>query len=179
MADIITITGLVATAPRHVITAEGLAITSFRLASSQRRYDRANQKWIDGDTNWYSITAFRQLAVNAAGSVSKGDRIIVTGRLRVREWDTGEKQGVNVDVEADALGHDLTWGTSQFSRTIASTSTTTESSGSASGGDSEGPESRAASAGSSAPAEDAADGSDTPDGALTRATLTPEPALPF
>ena len=126
MADIITITGLVATAPRHVITAEGLAITSFRLASSQRRSDRANQKWIDGDTNWYSITAFRQLAVNAAGSVSKGDRIIVTARLRVRARDSGEKQGVNVDVEADALGHDLTWGTSQFSRTIASSAANAE-----------------------------------------------------
>jgi single-strand DNA-binding protein len=177
MADIITITGLVATAPRHVITAEGLAITSFRLASSQRRYDRANQKWIDGDTNWYSITAFRQLAVNAAGSVSKGDRIIVTGRLRVREWDTGEKQGVNVDVEADALGHDLTWGTSQFSRTIASTSTNTESGGSASGG-AEGPGSHAGSADGSAPAEDAGDGSEDHT-APAHPSLTPEPALPF
>lgn len=177
MADIITITGLVATAPRHVITAEGLAITSFRLASSQRRYDRANQKWIDGDTNWYSITAFRQLAVNAAGSVSKGDRIIVTGRLRVREWDTGEKQGINVDVEADAVGHDLTWGTSQFSRTIASTSTNTESGGSSSGG-AEGPGSHAGSADGSAPAEDAGDGSEDHT-ATAHPSLTPEPALPF
>ena len=177
MADIITITGLVATAPRHVITAEGLAITSFRLASSQRRYDRANQKWIDGDTNWYSITAFRQLAVNAAGSVSKGDRIIVTGRLRVREWDTGEKQGVNVDVEADALGHDLTWGTSQFSRTIASTATNAESGGAAPGG-AEGADSHVGSADGSAPTEEAGDGSEDHT-APAHPSLTPEPALPF
>lgn len=178
MADIITITGLVATAPRHVITAEGLAITSFRLASSQRRYDRANQKWIDGDTNWYSITAFRQLAVNAAGSVSKGDRIIVTGRLRVREWDTGEKQGVNVDVEADALGPDLTWGTSQFSRTIASSPATAESGTSAPSGDAA-VENHGASAGGSAPHDEARDSSEADAGALGHPSLAVEPALPF
>lgn len=154
MADIITITGLVATAPRHVITAEGLAITSFRLASSQRRYDRANQRWIDGDTNWYSITAFRQLAVNAAGSVSKGDRVIVTGRLRVREWDSGEKQGVNVDVEADALGHDLTWGTSQFSRTIASSAASGEATGSAGGSSGEAESTEAAASAAAADADE-------------------------
>jgi single-strand DNA-binding protein len=119
MTDTITITGLVATVPRHLVTTEGLSITSFRLASTQRRFDRSHERWVDGDTNWYTITTFRQLAINAAGSVSKGDRVVATGRLRIRDWENGERAGTNVDIEADALGHDLSWGTSSFSRTIA------------------------------------------------------------
>ena len=122
MTDTITLTGLVATDPRHVVTSEGLAITSFRLASTQRRFDRSQEKWIDGDTNWYTITTFRQLAMNSAGSVKKGERVVVTGRLRIREWQSGERTGLNIDVEADAVGHDLSWGTSTFSRSISATS---------------------------------------------------------
>jgi single-strand DNA-binding protein len=122
MTDTITITGLVATVPRHLVTTEGLSITSFRLASTQRRFDRSHERWVDGDTNWYTITTFRQLAINAAGSVSKGDRVVATGRLRIRDWENGERAGTNVDIEADALGHDLSWGTSSFSRTIATAS---------------------------------------------------------
>lgn len=118
MSDTITITGLVATAPRHIVTSEGLAITTFRLASAQRRFDRAQERWIDADTNWCTITSFRQLAIHAAGSLDKGDRVLVTGRLRIREWDSGERKGINIDVEADAIGHDLMWGTSKFSRSV-------------------------------------------------------------
>ncbi|MHB1234668.1 MAG: single-stranded DNA-binding protein, partial [Microbacteriaceae bacterium] len=119
MTDTITITGLVATAPRHLVTGEGLPITSFRLASSQRRFDRAKQRWVDGETNWYTVTAFRQLAMNLVSSADKGDRVIVTGRVRIRNWESGERTGTTVDIEADAVGHDLTWGTAQFHRSIA------------------------------------------------------------
>jgi single-strand DNA-binding protein len=114
----ITVSGLVATTPRHLITQDGLPITSFRLASSQRRFDRATSKWIDGETNWYTITGFKTLAINAAGSVAKGDRIIVQGTLRVRDWDNGERSGTSVEVEATAIGHDLAWGSSTFKRTV-------------------------------------------------------------
>jgi single-strand DNA-binding protein len=116
MTDNITLTGLVATEPKHLTTSEGLPITSFRLASTQRRYDRAKQSWVDGDTNWYTVTAFRRLASNAAMSITKGQRILVTGRLRLREWESGDRSGLAVEVEAEAIGHDLTWGTAQFSR---------------------------------------------------------------
>lgn len=119
MTDTITLTGLVATTPRHLVTGEGLPITSFRLASTQRRFDRSQERWIDGDTNWYTITAFRQLAINVAGSIVKGDRIVTTGRLRIRDWAAGERAGTNIEVDADAIGHDLSWGTSSFTRSIA------------------------------------------------------------
>ena len=117
-AEQITVSGLVATTPRHLITQDGLPITSFRLASSIRRFDRTLNKWVDGQTNWYTITAYRTLAINMVGSISKGERIIVQGALRVRDWDNGERAGTSVEIEANAVGHDLTWGTATFTRTI-------------------------------------------------------------
>ena len=118
MSEIVTVSGLVATTPRHLVTQDGLPITSFRLAASHRRFDRTANKWVDGETNWFTVTAFRQLAINSAGSVSKGERVLVTGKLRVRDWDNGERAGTSVEVEAEALGHDLTWGTATFTRTV-------------------------------------------------------------
>ena len=121
MSDTITLTGIVGTEPRSLTTAEGLAITSFRLASTQRRFDKGQEKWVDGETNWYSITTFRQLATNAAVSVKKGERILVTGKLRIRPWENSGKTGTNIEIEAESLGHDLLWGTAAFSRGAGST----------------------------------------------------------
>ena len=118
MTEQITVMGLVATTPRHLVTQDGLPITSLRIACSNRRFDRAQNKWVDGETNWYTITAFRQLAINIAGSINKGERIIVTGALRVRDWDNGERAGTSVEIEAESVGHDLTWGTAVFTRTV-------------------------------------------------------------
>jgi single-strand DNA-binding protein len=118
--DIITITGIVATTPRHLITSEELAITSFRFATTERRFDRSSDQWIDGDTNWFTVTAFRTLAHNVSKSVHKGDRLIVIGKLRIRDWATEDKAGTNVEIDAEALGHDLMWGTSTFSRNTTS-----------------------------------------------------------
>lgn len=117
MTETVTVVGVVATDVKHTVTAEGLGISQFRLASNHRRYDRATQAWVDGDTNWFQVTAFRQLAVNVGASFEKGQRVIVTGRLRVREWKSGEKSGRDVEILADALGHDLAWGTSRYTRT--------------------------------------------------------------
>lgn len=108
----ITVTGLVATSPRHTVTTDGLAITSFRLAVA--RLDAFNHY----TTNWYTVTVFKQLAVNAANSISKGDRIVVTGDLIIRDWDNGERAGTAVEIEATALGHDLAYGSSVFTKTV-------------------------------------------------------------
>ena len=113
-----TIAGLVATTPRYLVTSDGLPICSFRLAESNKRWDYAENKWVDGDTNWYTITAFKSLATNVSQSISKGDRIFVTGRTRVRDWDTGERAGTSIEIEVTNVGHDLAWGTSNFTRTI-------------------------------------------------------------
>ena len=118
MSESFTVSGLVATTPRHLVTQEGLPITSFRLASSKRRFDKTKKIWVEGETNWFTITSFRQLAINSAASISKGDRILVAGRLKVRDWDNGERSGTSVEVDAESLGHDLVWGTAEFSRTV-------------------------------------------------------------
>ena len=75
-------------------------------------------EWVDGETNWYTITSFRTLAINTATSISKGDRIVVSGTLRIRDWDNGERVGTSVELEASNIGHDLVWGTSTFTRTV-------------------------------------------------------------
>ncbi len=120
MTDTITLTGLVATVPHHLVTGEGLPITSFRLASAQRRFDRSRNMWVDTGTNWYTVTAFRQLAMNTNSSLRKGERVIVSGRLRMRDWTTGERAGTTMEIDADAIGHDLSWGTASFTRGMSS-----------------------------------------------------------
>ena len=127
MTDTITLTGFVATEPKALTTTEGLAITSFRLASNQRRFDKAQEKWIDGETNWYTVTAFRQLATNVAVSVHKGDRVVVSGKLKLREYtNKDDKKGLNVDIEAEVVGHDLFWGTAAFSRSGGTTASSSD-----------------------------------------------------
>lgn len=116
MSEHITVHGIVATEPRHLVTSEGLPITTFRLASLQRWFDRRSEEWKDKGTNWYSVVAFRLLAQNAATSFNKGDRVIVTGRLMVKEWETSDSSGRSVEIEADSLGHDLLWGTTVFQK---------------------------------------------------------------
>ncbi|HWI30374.1 MAG TPA: single-stranded DNA-binding protein [Microbacterium sp.] len=114
MSDTITITGNIATPPERRVTPAGVVITSFRVASSQRRYDRNSGGWIDGETNWYTVSTFRALAEHAYESFHKGERVIATGKLRLREWDNGTKKGFTAEIDADAVGHDLLWGTSRF-----------------------------------------------------------------
>ena len=84
MTDRITVTGVVGSDPRPTMTPAGLQITNFRLASTRRYFDRATGQWTDGETNWYSVSTFRQLALNTAESVRKGQHVVVHGRLRVR-----------------------------------------------------------------------------------------------
>ncbi|MFT4283611.1 MAG: single-stranded DNA-binding protein [Protaetiibacter sp.] len=117
MVDIITVAGLMATPVKHTVTGEGLEVSQFRLASSSRRFDPATRSWVDGETNWFTVVAFRQLAANVAASLEKGHRVLVSGRLKVRDWQDGEKKGRNVEIVADAIGPDLAWGRAQYART--------------------------------------------------------------
>lgn len=113
----VTVTGVVATPPRALILDDSLRITSFRLASTSRKRAR-DGSWSDGHTTWLTVTCWRGLAANVADSVQKRDRVVVHGRLRARDWRAADgSTRTSVEVDADAVGHDLSFGTATFVRT--------------------------------------------------------------
>jgi len=118
MIDSIAIAGVVGTAPKQGKTNQGVPFINFRVASNTRRFNDTTKKWEDVQTNWYSVAAYRYLAQNLGQSIKVGEHVVVAGRLRVNEWKSGEKSGVTVEIVADAVGHDLTWGTSAFTRSV-------------------------------------------------------------
>ncbi|MDJ0377985.1 single-stranded DNA-binding protein [Cryobacterium sp. PH31-L1] len=109
MSDSITISGVIGTVPHLIFGKNGIPITSFRLASRQSHRDKAKDEWIVDESCWYSVTTFRQLATNAGKSLSKGEHVVVTGRLVIRQWNNAEKSGTSVEIIADSVGHDLAW----------------------------------------------------------------------
>lgn len=116
MAEIpIAVAGNVATSVQGKLTTAG-RVASFRLASNVRRFDRARGMWYDAETNYFTVTCWRQLADNVLSSLAKGDPVIVSGRIHVRAWKTNEREGITVEIEANAVGHDLSRGTSTFGR---------------------------------------------------------------
>jgi single-strand DNA-binding protein len=92
--------------PRRV-GPDGTLVLNFRVACTERRFDKASDSWMDGDSLYLSVNCWRRLAENAA-SLVKGDPVIVSGKLRTREWttDQGERRSV-VELEANAVGPDL------------------------------------------------------------------------
>jgi len=110
----VTIVGNVATEPQLKIVGDDIPRCSFRLASSTRR--REGDEWVDGPTSWYTVTSWRWLAENVSLSVFKGDPVVVTGRLQVREWSTEERSGTSVEIDAATIGHDMQRGKSRFTR---------------------------------------------------------------
>ncbi|MGB4135618.1 MAG: single-stranded DNA-binding protein [Microbacterium sp.] len=114
MSDFVTILGNVANDPVRNTTGKGDAVINFRLASTHRWYDNRTGSWIDGQTNWYDVSAFRQLAENAKSSLHMGDPVIVTGRLKLKRWENNGRSGTSAEIEADAIGHNLRLGASAF-----------------------------------------------------------------
>ncbi len=92
--------------PRRV-GPDGTLVLNFRVASNERRFDKTSESWVDGESLYLSVNCWRRLAENAA-SLAKGDPVIVSGKLRTREWTTeqGERRSA-VELEANAVGPDL------------------------------------------------------------------------
>ena len=116
MPDTTTIiTGNLTDNPELKFTPNGAAVANFRVAVTPRVRD--GNDWKDGETSFFRINAWRQLAENATESLSKGDRVIVVGRLKARSWETpeGERRSV-VEIEADEIGPSLRWATAKPER---------------------------------------------------------------
>ena len=97
--------------------ANGVPVAKFRVATTPRRYNRRTEEWVNGDTQWYSVTAWRQLAENCAESLRRGDPVVIHGRLSAETWTN--KAGIEVssmEIEATFVGHDLGRGVSSFTR---------------------------------------------------------------
>jgi len=131
----VTVLGWVGSAPDFKEVGGRTARTTFRVGSTPRQFDRAIGTWVDRTTTWFNVECWRNLAQNAFESVHIGQPIIITGRLRTHEWtdDAGEHRS-RVVLEAFSLGHDLTRGTTRFSKNPprSETATTAGDSGPAS-----------------------------------------------
>ena len=108
----VTVVGNVTRDPELRFTSSGQAVASFGLAVN-RRWQNRNNEW-EESTSFFDVTCWAQMAENVAESVPKGARIIVTGRLDQRSWETqeGDKRS-KVEIVADEIGPSLRWATAQ------------------------------------------------------------------
>ncbi|MFC6009182.1 single-stranded DNA-binding protein [Angustibacter luteus] len=114
---ITTICGNVATDPKSSTTAKGQTLTSFRLASTPRKFDQEVQGYVDGETTWVNVSCWGSLALNADRSLRKGQPVVVTGALRGREWQSEDgRSGKDFELNAHTLGHDLRRGCADFQK---------------------------------------------------------------
>lgn len=114
----VTLVGWVGTEPKHYTGTGVTPFTSFRMANTRRWYDRAQDAWTDGRTEWFTVKVWRQAAVDVAASLRKGDPVLVHGRLSTEQWDSPEGPRTSLVLEALAIGPDLTYGRASFARTV-------------------------------------------------------------
>jgi len=112
----IIIVGNLTDNPELRYTPNGAAVVKFRVAVNRRFKDEAGN-WKEGETSYFTVNAWRSLAENVAESLTRGTRVLVAGRLQMRQWETqdGEKRTV-VEIEADEVGPSLRWATAQVTR---------------------------------------------------------------
>ena len=113
----ITFVGNLVADPELRLTPNGAAVANFRVASTPRRYDNQTGQWVDEEPTFLTCNAWRQLAQNAASSLTKGMRVIVVGRLKQRAYENqaGEKRSV-FEIEVDEVAPSLRYATAQVMR---------------------------------------------------------------
>ena len=114
----VTIVGNVLTAPEwRRTTQSGTLVTNFKVASTARRLDRESGRWVDGNSLRVRVNCWRKLAEGVASSVMTGDPVVVVGRMYTRDWvDDAGNHRTMYEMEAVAVGHDLSRGRGRFAR---------------------------------------------------------------
>ena len=113
----ITLIGNLTNDPELRFTPSGAAVANFTIASTPKVFDRNSNEWKDGETLFMRCAAWKELGENVAESLTKGMRVVVTGRLKSRSYDTkeGEKRTV-IELEIDEIGPSLRWATATVTR---------------------------------------------------------------
>src|SRR6476659_7680703 len=113
----ITVVGNLTDDPELRFTPSGAAVAKFRIASTPRTLDRASGEWKDGEPLFLACSVWRQAAENVAESLQRGSRVIVSGRLRQRSYETkeGEKRTV-YELEVDEIGPSLRYATAKVQK---------------------------------------------------------------
>lgn len=114
----ITVIGNLTSDPELRFTPSGSAVANFTIASTPRTFDRQSSEWKDGETLFLRASVWREAAENVAESLTKGMRVIVSGRLKSRSYDTkeGEKRTV-IELEVDEIGPSLRYANAKVNRT--------------------------------------------------------------
>jgi single-strand DNA-binding protein len=114
---IMTVIGNLTADPELRFTASGAAVANFTVASTPRTFDRATGEWKDGEALFLRCNIWRQPAENVAESLTRGARVIVSGRLKQRSFETkeGEKRTV-IELEVDEIGPSLRYATAKINR---------------------------------------------------------------
>jgi single-strand DNA-binding protein len=114
---VITVVGNLTSDPELRYTQNGLAVANFTIASTPRTFDRAANDWKDGEALFLRASVWREFAEHVAGSLTKGSRVIATGRLRQRSYETkeGEKR-TSIELEVDEIGPSLRYATASVTR---------------------------------------------------------------
>ncbi len=113
----ITTVGNLTSDPELRFTPQGVAMVKFTVASTPRTFDRTKNEWADGEPLFLNCTAWRDLAEHVAESLSKGARVVVTGRLRLSRWETpeGEKRSM-MQLDVDEVGPSLRFATAKVQK---------------------------------------------------------------
>ncbi|MGT2425707.1 single-stranded DNA-binding protein [Amnibacterium kyonggiense] len=114
---IITVVGNLTADPELRYTQNGLAVANFTIASTPRSFDRASNEWKDGEALFLRASVWRDFAEHVAGSLTKGSRVIATGRLKQRSYQDREGQNrTAIELEVDEIGPSLRYATAQVTR---------------------------------------------------------------